>query len=133
MWGINYYNFTTSKEDYEKNIKTYSKQIDDYIISYKKPDYLQFTGNYSISDYEDTLSIILWPSTIFTKDINYGVQIYDIEENHGYMFYVDKDLNYMANNTLDPRDEEIAKVNLKNNHDELLKMFNVLKAEIKTY
>lgn len=133
VWGINYYNFKTTKEGYKKNVKTYSKKIDNYSVSYYKPEYLQFTGNYAISNYGDTLSIILWPPNIFEKDTSYGLRIYDNNEKHGYMFYVDKDLNYLPNNILDDFDGEKAKKLLIVNNDELFRMLNVLEAEVQEY
>lgn len=133
IWLVNYYQFSTPKEGYEKNVKTYSKEIDNYLISYGKPEYLQFTGNYGISNYGDTLSIILWPPRIFEKEMKYGVILYDEEEDHGYMFYVDKDLNYIADDTLEFEVEEEAKRNLEENHEELVKMLGILKDELKTY
>lgn len=61
------------------------------------------------------------------------MRIYDNNEKHGYMFYVDKDLNYLPNNILDDFDGEKAKKLLIVNNDELFRMLNVLEAEVQEY
>lgn len=51
------------------------KEIGEYVLIVKKPDYGTFTGNLGITGQHSNISIIIWPSLF--KDTKYGLIIGD--------------------------------------------------------
>ena len=67
---------------------------DMFDYTWSGPDYPSFTGNYAITNADDTLSLIIWPKSLFREESRFGLQMYDDVWKEGYMFYVDRDMKY---------------------------------------
>ena len=134
LWCINSMFYEKPTQEYEK-FDGYYVKTDENGFSYtlSKPGYLSFTGNYAITNSDDTLSILVWPHNLFNKNDIYGIQIYNDINQHGYMFYVDKKLQYTANSLNKFSKDEINEINelLKLNAIELNKMNKIIEKEWK--
>ncbi len=72
----------------------YGKNVSGINYTVKKPGYPTFQGNFAINN-GGTISLIIWPGVFFSGEYEYGLMIYDNDIEHGYMFYVDEDLQYI--------------------------------------
>jgi len=116
IWYINYSMYSPYKEGYQKFKTCYNRSNKEYEFTVKQPAYTSFTGNLAIANKRDTLSIIIWPGLFMTQPFEYGAIIYDEESQHGYMLYVDENMNYLETekNQLSPDEIKNAKLVLKN-------------------
>lgn len=129
IWAINYSAYSKLSAGYEKYYKTMGKKIGLYNYTLKCPNYFSFHGNFAITN--DNLSIIIWPDLFIRGGYTYGLKIFDRQLNHGYMFYVDSELNYLdipENNFSDEEIKIIIEI-LNKNSDELKKMCVLAKNE----
>ncbi|TCT21700.1 hypothetical protein EDD68_1104 [Melghiribacillus thermohalophilus] len=62
---------------------------DGYTFSVKKPDYLSFTGNLTVSNNKEGESLIIWP--LVFGGYEYGVRLQ--KDGKAYEIYVDQHLN----------------------------------------
>lgn len=128
LWYLNYSNFVTLN-GFEKSKLLYIKDYDNYTISYNKPKYPNFSGNYSISNKSNELSYLLWPKNIFHGEKT-GVSLYNSEDKINYLIYVDSNLNYIEGTGLDENQIVIVKKLLEKNKNELIKYKTILEKEI---
>jgi hypothetical protein len=86
------------------------KMLEDHTLSVKKADYGTFTGNLSITNNEDSVSILIWPS-LFGMET--GVMI--TEEGTAYHILVDENFqvidetDVMGRELMEKHKEEINK------------------------
>src|SRR5699024_8822824 len=71
FYFIKYGSYTKSIPKHESG--TYLLVTDQYDLSVKKPSYLSFTGNLAITNKEDDLSLLIWPTVGKNEEI--GLQI----------------------------------------------------------
>lgn len=93
-WFMNWYPYERQAQNYSKSPHHYYREIDDYVGVVAAPKYLQFVGNYAITN-ENRFGIIIWPKKLFWGKTEYGIEI-PVDENYIYRFYVDKNLNYLS-------------------------------------
>lgn len=129
VWIINYNEYSKLCVGYKKYNKTMGKQIENYNCTLKCPDYLSFQGNFAIS--KDNISIIIWPDLFINETYTFGLRIFDEQLNHGYMFYVDNQLNYLdiPENKFTKKETEIINKILNKNINELKEMKSLAKEE----
>lgn len=95
IWFLNYRSYGTVSGDYERYNGMYVKEDSrEFDYTWSGPDYPSFNGNYAITNADDTLSLIIWPKSLFREESWFGLQMYDDVWKEGYMFYVDRDMNY---------------------------------------
>lgn len=94
--NLSWFSITTIK--YKKYIKDIPKiknssygikKEDGYNYHVKKPDYLQYTGNLAVDNYEKGKLLIIWP--LIFGGYEYGFRIQ--EEGGAYEIYVDENMN----------------------------------------
>lgn len=61
---------------------------DGYLYNVKNPDYLSFTGNLGISNNNNEVSLIIWPS--FFGEAKYGIKIDTIDDS--YEIIIDREM-----------------------------------------
>lgn len=123
IWFFNYKSYGSISDDYEKFDGMYVKEDKrkfDYTWSY--PKYLSFTGNYAITNEDDTLSLIIWPKSLLKKESRFGLQIYSKVKKEGYMFYIDREMNYLYPENIDFSEKQ---------EEEILKLMKAHETEIK--
>lgn len=82
--------------------KEYITDDENYSYSVSKPYYLQYTGNFAVTDKEGKYALLIWPA-VFGKD-EYGVLINDYEKTSSV--YVDRSMN-----AIDSREQYIIDEN----------------------
>lgn len=129
LWFLNNSMYNSYKKGFEKFKTCYNMSTDEYDFTVKKPDYLSFTGNLAIANKKDTVSIIIWPGVFMKQPFEYGVMIYDEVQQHGYMIYVDENMNFLESekNQISPEQKADANKVLKKNKHELIKLLNQAK------
>lgn len=93
FYFIKYGSYTKSIPKHESG--TYLLVTDQYDLSVKKPSYLSFTGNLAITNKEDDLSLLIWPTVGKNEEI--GLQIKN-SEGVFYSVLLDSNLNYDEKN-----------------------------------
>ena len=95
IFNLSWFIITTIK--YNKFVKVVPKnedglylmfKEDGYSYGVKKPDYLQYTGNLSVSNMEKGDVLIIWP--LLSGGYEYGFILR--EEDRGYEIYVDENM-----------------------------------------
>ncbi len=99
VWIINYYQFNPLEGNYTKKNGVYYNEEQQYTTTYKVPQYPSMEGNYAIINEDDSIRIIVWTKNIFNRQSRYALYLYDSNNNHDYVVYVDKDMNYMEEGT----------------------------------
>lgn len=129
LWVANYNKYLKLSEGYKKYYKTMGKQIENYNCTLKCPNYFSFQGNFAISN--DNLSIIIWPDLFINGNYKFGLRIFDEKLNHGYLFYVDNQLNYLdiPENHFSDDEVKVIKEILNKNMAQLEKMNYIAKRE----
>ncbi|MCM3006848.1 hypothetical protein [Priestia koreensis] len=95
IWNLVWWVTTTVK--YQKYVEAVPKdttglnitQEDGYTYFVKKPGYLRFIGNLSVSTNNKSASLIIWPKMI--GGYKYGIRIQD--DKQAYEVYLDKNMN----------------------------------------
>lgn len=119
--NLSWFLITTIK--YNKFIKAVPKnkhdiyflQDDDgYCYSVKKPNYLHYTGNLAVTNYEKGEHLIIWP--LMSGGYKYGIRL----EEDGRMFeaYVDENMNPIH------KDDENSVQVIKEHKDQLDNLFS---------
>ena len=134
IWVINYLPYHFDHKNYLPIHNSHFYVIKNgYTYGVKCPDlFISLQGNYSISNEDCSLVLILWPSFCHIEPIEknkIGARLYDKEANHGYMFYVTDKLEYIPSDYFTEEDEIKAKTLLSENREELRRMYNFAKEE----
>lgn len=119
LWMSNYMTYSNYAKSYEKIPKIYICKKDGYTLAVKKPNYLSFTGNFAVSNKD--ISYIIWPGLFMNGKYEHGLTIYDRNIDHGYMFYVNSELNYIDidNNKFSDSEVDIINALLEKNNETL--------------
>lgn len=137
LWGANYISYNKylihSHDDSSPfALRTsHSSEENGFTYSIKKPDYLVLNGNLAGSTANGNISIIIWPAFCCTKIDSYGIQLYDEVEKHGYMFYVDDEMNFHSLNyaRLDPETATSAESMLNSMKDQVNELYQQMVIE----
>ena len=92
------------------------KEVNQYVLNVKKPDYGSFTGNLGITGQHSNISIIIWPSLL--KDTKYSLIIEDGKETS--QFDVDENFSPLDKNNI------VAQQLIEKYEDELQKQRKIL-------
>lgn len=108
-----YKDYAEGMEKFKKfNYPSYHFYGDDgYTYVTKKPSYLTFVGNLTVTNSTDTVSLIIWPPRP-GHDYEYGLMITD-DEVTGEQVYVDRNMKALDDEyqpLLDKHQEEIEEV-----------------------
>lgn len=137
LWGMNYIAYQkyilNSPEDpslFQINT-SYCSEKDGITYTVKKPNYLTRTGNLASVSADGNISILVWPSYLCLDIDSYGVMIYDPDIKHGYMFYVDEEMNFHSKNygRLEPETAAAAGSALDHVRDQVLDQFQRMRLE----
>ncbi|PXV95384.1 hypothetical protein C8E03_10112 [Lachnotalea glycerini] len=131
IWYLNFNKYENYiSNEYELYVKSYGKTLNGYSYTIKQPEFYSFTGNFAINNNAD-ISIIIWPELFMKGDMRIGMELVDAENNHGYRFYVDKELNYMVDKKNNFTEEEITQIQnlLDKKKEEIGKMYRLAKKE----
>lgn len=134
LWYINSMFYEYPSKEYGKFDGYYVKtDMNGFSYTLSRPGYVSFTGNYAITNADDTLSVLIWPRNLFNNDNIYGVQIYDEATEHGYMFYVDSDFSYIETSANRFSEDDISQIRylLDLNTVQLKQMHRLIKNEWK--
>lgn len=134
IWLANYLQYQKYSFGYEDYGLCLGKTTEDYQYSLKYPGFASFTGNFAISNKNDTIGIIIWPKPFLAgnfEEYKTGLRIYDNDINHGYMFYVNSHMEYLPHkkNYFSEEDEAYIRKFLKENKNEINKMYSAAKKE----
>ena len=134
LWWINralYNKYVTDDYPAPYNNSLYGKNISGINYNVAKPMYPSFHGNFAIGNNDDSIALLIWPGFFFVGDYEYGLQIYDHDIEHGYMLYVDENLNYLdtEKNKYGVDEKEIILEILQKNAQELQEILNLAKEE----
>lgn len=115
VWVMNYNEYSKLSIGYEKSKECMGKKVESYYLSLKLPTYFSFTGNFVVS--HENIDLIIWPDLFINGDCTYGLKIFDEKVNHGFMLYVDQEMNYSNNssNKFSKDEVKIIKELLSNN------------------
>ena len=115
----------------------YSYSDTDYTYSIKMPAYLSFEGgfisvssNKKISQYaengaevqQSSCTIFIWPQIM--KETKYGAAIF--EQDNSYMLYIDKGINYVANDGELPSETKSNEEIISNHYNEISEIMNAV-------
>lgn len=130
-WYLNLSNYQKITGGYNLYRNTYSKKVNNYNYTIKPPNYFSFQGNYAISNRKDTISLIIWPDTFFNEDFRYGLMIFDVEIDYGYMFYINKDIQFLDRHQNDFSEKDIVMINkmLNKHYQEITKIMSLAESE----
>lgn len=134
IWAANYLKYRQKGEGYENYQNKFSNVKDGYSYTVKCPDLFSFTGNYAVTNEDNTITLIVWPK-LFLKgafeEYKMGLQIYDNEMSHGYMFYIDSNLAYIRNenNPFTPEEEETIERLLEKRQEGLREIYQLARNE----
>lgn len=135
LWYGNYNQYKELITDnFTKVDKAYTWENDyNYVFTVAKPPYLRYSGNVAITNEDDTVSILIWPEKFKPGEYEIGLQLYDEKTEAGYMFVVDKKMQYRddpANDFSESQRTEILEL-LKRDKQELDYMYALAKEEWK--
>ena len=132
LWWANralYNKYVT--DDYRQYDNVYAKNVSGINYTVAKPGYPSFHGNFAIGNNDNTIALLIWPGFFFVGDYEYGLQLYDHDIEHGYMLYVDEDMNYLdtEKNKYVVDDKEIILEILQKDAQELQEIMRLAKEE----
>lgn len=97
-WLVNYASYSKLIDEKYSVLPTsslsYIYNADGITYSVKKPGYLSFAGNTASVSSDMRISILVWPSFMCKGVKEYGLALYDEEEDMGYMMYVDENMQF---------------------------------------
>ncbi|MDR2357252.1 MAG: hypothetical protein LBD92_04080, partial [Oscillospiraceae bacterium] len=104
----------------------YSRQSDEATFHVKKPGYLGFVGNLAVANEDQSVILLIWPSFMCDSINDYGLMLYDNEQDRGFMVNVNSEMAYDAENRtgLSPNDEAAARKLLETLHDAVLEQLS---------
>ena len=85
---VKYSTYSENMDEFIPNRSYVLEGEDGYLYNVKYPDYLSFTGNLGVSNNNNEVSIIIWPS-IFGED-KYGLKIDTIDDS--YEIIIDREM-----------------------------------------
>ena len=139
IWAVNYLSYQRYMDALPGNHspvamrKSYFSAENDVVYYVKRPDYLTLDGNLVCSTKDDSISILAWPNYL-CRDIDcYGLMMQDPETKHGYMFYVDENMEFLPENYTNLSLEIAADAEkMFNQHkSEVLELFQLMQEEFK--
>lgn len=85
---VKYSTYSENMDEFIPNRSYVLEGEDGYLYNVKYPDYLSFTGNLGVSNNNNEVSLIIWPS-IFGED-KYGLKIDTIDDS--YEIIIDREM-----------------------------------------
>jgi hypothetical protein len=110
---------------------TYSRQSGEATFTIKKPGYLSFAGNLAVANEDQSVILLIWPSFMCDSINDYGLMLYDNEQDRGFMVNVNADMEYDTENRtgLSPNDEAASRDLLETLRDEVIEQLSKAKEE----
>ena len=127
IWYVNYQRYNEYiTVDYNKYGDCYVKKNEKEYYTVSCPAFGTLTGNYAVSNSENTITLIIWPDYIGEVSYTYGMEILNKETKFGYRFYVNEEMQYVesdVSNFSEREKKEIYKF-LNGNRTEILYLFS---------
>lgn len=135
VWLINYASYSKLIDEKYSVLPTSSLSriynADGISYSMKKPGYLSFTGNTASVSSDMRITILVWPSFMCKGVKEYGLALYDEEEDTCYMMYVDENMKFDSRHStgLTQDGETKAKRLLEELQAEVLSQYDLMEKE----
>lgn len=134
IWAVNYFSYQRymdalpGKHSPVAMQKTYLSTESGVLYYIKRPGYLSLEGNLVCSNKDDSISILAWPNYLCRDIDSYGLMLQNPETKHGYMFYVDENMDFHPedNPNLSPELAAKAEELLEQRKEEVLDLFHTM-------